>query len=84
VADAALKKEVMTEERRFDDAAASTNLPPATEFYLMLVEDKRAERFKALTDVREQIEKDLKTQEQQGLEKQWVDKLKKKIFVRRF
>ena len=54
------------------------------EFYLLLVEDTRPARFKPLAEVRAQIEKDLKTQEQQGLEKQWVDKLKKKIFVRRF
>jgi parvulin-like peptidyl-prolyl isomerase len=84
VADTTLKKEVMAEERRFDDAAASTNQPPPMEFYLMLVEDKRPERFKTLTDVRAQIEKDLKTQEQKRLEKQWVDKLKKKTFVRVF
>jgi peptidyl-prolyl cis-trans isomerase SurA len=82
--DATLKKEVMSEERRFADAAASTNLPPPIEFYLMLVEDKRPERFKALTDVREQIEKDLLAQERTRIEKQWVDKLKKKTFVRVF
>jgi peptidyl-prolyl cis-trans isomerase SurA len=84
IADATLKKEVKTEERSFEDAAASTNLPPPIEFYLMLVEDKRPERFKTLTDVRDQIEKDLLTQERARLEKQWVDKLKKKTFVRVF
>ena len=83
-ADTTLKKEVVVEERRFEDAAASTNLPPPIEFFLMLVEDKRPERFKALTDVREQIEKDLLAQERNRLEKQWIDKLKKKTFVRVF
>jgi parvulin-like peptidyl-prolyl isomerase len=83
-ADTALKKEVVVEERRFEDAAASTNLPPPIEFYLMLVEDKRPERFKTLTDVRDQIEKDLLAQERNRLEKQWIDKLKKKTFVRVF
>jgi peptidyl-prolyl cis-trans isomerase SurA len=84
VADTTLKKENMVEERRFENASAVTNLPPPMEFFLMLVEDKHPQRFKTLAEVRTQIEKDLKTQEQQGLEKQWVDKLKKKIFVRRF
>jgi peptidyl-prolyl cis-trans isomerase SurA len=84
VADADLKKETMVEERRFDSAASSTNLPPPTEFYLMLVEDKRQARFKPLVEVREQIEKDLVAEERTRLEKQWIEKLKKKTFVRVF
>ena len=83
-ADTTLKKEVVVEERPFENAAASTNLPPPIEFSLMLVEDKRPERFKSLTDVRDQIERDLLTQERNHLEKQWIDKLKKKTFVRVF
>ena len=63
VADTVLKKENMVEERRFESAAAVTNLPPPMEFYLMLVEDKRPARFKTLTEVREQIEKDLVAEE---------------------
>jgi hypothetical protein len=84
LADTVLKKETLVEERHFDSAAAVTNLPPPMEFYLMLVEDKRPERFKPLVEVREQIEKDMKAKEQTRLEKQWVDKLKKKTFVRVF
>jgi len=84
VADTTLKKESMVEERRFENASAATNLPPPIEFYLMLVEDKHPERFKTLTEVREQIEKDLLAQERARVEKQWVDKLKKKTFVRVF
>ena len=45
VADTALKKETMVEERRFENASALTNLPPPMEFYLMLVEDKHARAF---------------------------------------
>jgi parvulin-like peptidyl-prolyl isomerase len=84
VADTVLKKENLEEERRFDSAAASTNLPPPTEFYMMLVEDKRPARYKTLLEVRQQIEKDLVTQEQKRLETQWIAKLKKKTFVRYF
>jgi parvulin-like peptidyl-prolyl isomerase len=84
VADTTLHKEVMVEERRFANAAAVTNLPPPIEFYIMLVEDKRGQRFKTLAEVRSQIEMDLLAQEKSRLEKQWVDKLKKKTFVRVF
>ena len=84
VADTVLKKETLVEERRFEGAAAVTNLPPPMEFYLMLVEDKRPERFKTLIEMREQIEKDLIAQERTRLEKQWVDRLRKKTFVRVF
>jgi hypothetical protein len=84
VADTVLKKENLVEERRFDSAAAATNLPPPVEFYLMLLEDKRPARFKTLTEVRERIETDLVAQEQTRLEKQWIAKLKKKTFVRVF
>jgi len=83
-ADTVLKKEILVEERQFETASASTNLPPPVEFYLMLVEDKRPKRFKTLTEVREQIEKDLLAQERTRLEKAWVEKLKKKTFVRVF
>ena len=54
------------------------------EFYIMLVEDKHPQRFKTQVEVREQIEKDLLAQERTRVEKQWVDKLKKKTFVRVF
>ena len=83
-ADTVLKKEILVETRQFENASAATALPPPMEFYLMLVEDRRPNRFKTLTEVREQIEKDMKTQEQKRLEKAWVDKLKKKTFVRVF
>jgi parvulin-like peptidyl-prolyl isomerase len=84
VADTVLKKEIMVEERRFEDTGAVTNLPPPAEFYLMLVEDKRPARFKTLVEVRDQIEKDMLAQERNRLEKQWIEKLKKKTFVRVF
>jgi parvulin-like peptidyl-prolyl isomerase len=84
VADTVLNKETLEEERRFESASAATNLPPPVEFYLMQVEDKRPARFKTLTEVRDQIEKDMLTQERNRLEKQWIDKLKKKTFVRVF
>ena len=49
--------------------------------YLMLVEDKKPAHAKVLNDVREDIEKTLRTQEQARLQKKWIDGLKKKTFV---
>jgi peptidyl-prolyl cis-trans isomerase SurA len=84
VTDPVLKKESLAEERRFTNAAALTNLPPPQEFYLMLVEDKRPAHLKPLADVREEIEKDLKVEEEKRLRKQWIERLKEKVFVRYF
>jgi peptidyl-prolyl cis-trans isomerase SurA len=84
VTDPVLKKETLAEERRFESAAAATNLPPPQEFYLMLVEDKRPAHLKPLAEVREEIEKDQKMEEEKRLQKQWIQRLKEKVFVRYF
>ena len=52
--------------------------------YLMLVEQVRPAHVKPLGDVRSDIEKTLRDQEQARLEKQWIDALKKKTFIRYF
>ena len=52
--------------------------------YVMLDEDRRPAHHKSLGDVRDQIEKNLLLEERNRLEKQWVEKLKKKTFVRYF
>jgi parvulin-like peptidyl-prolyl isomerase len=52
--------------------------------YLMLVEDKRSAHVKPLGEVRDDIEKTLRTQEQARIQKQWIDSLKDKTFVRYF
>ena len=52
--------------------------------YLMLVEDRRPEHIKSLGEVREEIEKNLLVQERARLQKQWIDRLTKKSFVRYF
>lgn len=50
--------------------------------YLMLVEDKKTAHSKPLADVRKDIEKTLRTQQQAQLQKKWMDGLKKKTFIR--
>lgn len=52
--------------------------------YLMRIEDTRPAHFKSLGEVRDQIEKSLLLAERNRLEQQWIEKLKKKTFVRYF
>ncbi len=52
--------------------------------YLMLVEDKRLAHRKPLAEVRNEIERLLLTDEQNRLRKQYIDRLKKKTYVRYF
>jgi len=51
---------------------------------LIHVEEARPAHVKSLGEVREDIEKDLLTQERARIEKQWLDRLKKKTFIRYF
>jgi peptidyl-prolyl cis-trans isomerase SurA len=50
--------------------------------YLMQVEDTRPAHAKPLADVRDDIEKTLRLQERARLQKEWIDGLKKKTFIR--
>ena len=52
--------------------------------YLMLVEQTRPAHVRPLGEIRDDIEKTLRTQEQARLEKQWIEGLKKKTFIRYF
>ena len=52
--------------------------------YLMKVEEARVAHVKALAEVRDEIEKNLVLSERERIEKQWIEKLKKKTFVRYF
>ncbi|HEU5126250.1 MAG TPA: peptidylprolyl isomerase [Verrucomicrobiae bacterium] len=52
--------------------------------YLMLVEDRRPAHIKPLNDVRAEIEKTLLGEEQDRLQQQWNERLKKKTFIRYF
>jgi peptidyl-prolyl cis-trans isomerase SurA len=53
-------------------------------YYLMLVEETRGAGVKALNEVRDQIERNLIVQERARLQKKYIDRLKKKSFVRYF
>ena len=53
-------------------------------YYVMLVEDVRAAHNKPLNEVQMEIEKTLMTKEREKRQKQYIDKLRKKTFVRYF
>jgi len=52
--------------------------------YLMLVEDKHASHFRPLIEVAADIEKTLRLKQQAKLQKDWIEGLKKKTFIRYF
>ena len=52
--------------------------------YLMLVEEQRAAHVRPLTEVRDDVEKTLLIQERARLQKQWIERLKTKMFIRYF
>jgi peptidyl-prolyl cis-trans isomerase SurA len=52
--------------------------------YIVRLEDKRPAHVKPLNDVRGDIEKTLRTQEQNLAQQRWIDSLKKKAFIRIF
>ncbi len=73
-------KETLVEEKKVEG-----ELPgEPTEFYLMLVEDKRSAHVRPLEQMREEIEKELIVQERARLQKAWVERLRAKAFVRYF
>jgi hypothetical protein len=59
-------------------------IPEALAFYLMLVEDKRTSHVRPLSEVRDEIERTMLTAERARLQKLWIERLRKKTFVRYF
>jgi peptidyl-prolyl cis-trans isomerase SurA len=52
--------------------------------YLFLLEEKRTAHHRPLNEVRDEIEANLIKEERTRLEQQWIERLKKKTFVRYF
>ena len=52
--------------------------------YLMFVEEVKSAHVRPLTEVAGEIEKNLRLKEQARLQKQWIEGLKKKTFIRYF
>jgi parvulin-like peptidyl-prolyl isomerase len=79
-----LRKELADVAFTLAPGQTSDAIDTADAIYLMQVEDKKPAHAKPLTDVRGDIEKTLRTQEQARLQKQWIEGLKKKTFIRYF
>ena len=52
--------------------------------YLMQLEDRKPAHIRSLSEVRQEIEDILLRAERQRLQDQWIERLKKKTFVRYF
>ena len=81
--DPTTRKQTLLEEKKLQNPSSITSLPSPQEFYLLQVDDKKPEHFKPLGEVRDLIDKNLLIAEKDRLEKQWIDRLKKKTFVRK-
>lgn len=76
-----LRKELADVAFKLKPGEVSDVIDTPDSCYLMLVEQTRPAHVKLLGDVRDEIEKTLRTQEQARLQKQWIDSLKKKTFI---
>lgn len=79
-----LRKELADAAALLAPGQISDTINTDDSIYLMLVEDKKAAHPKPLAEVRVEIEKTLRVQQQAQLQKQWIDGLKKKTFIRYF
>ncbi len=79
-----LRKELVGPAFALKPGELSEAIETPEAIYLMLVEDKRTAHRKPLAEVRNEIERLLLTEEQNRLRKQYIDRLKKKTYVRRF
>jgi parvulin-like peptidyl-prolyl isomerase len=79
-----LRKELVGSAFALKPGELSEIIETPGEIYLMLVEDKKSAHRKPLTEVRPEIERLLMTEEQNRLRKQYIDRLKKKTYVRYF
>ena len=77
-----LRKELADAAFALDPGQVSGVIDLPGAYYIMLVEDKHPAQTKPLNEVRDEIEKTLRAQEQSRLEKQWIDHLKAKAFIR--
>lgn len=79
-----LRPELSEAIARLEPGQVSDVIETADSCYLVKVEEKKAAHVRPLAEVRDQIERDLMVMERERLAKQWVERLKKKTFVRYF
>jgi parvulin-like peptidyl-prolyl isomerase len=79
-----LRKELEEVAFKLKSGERSGIVETAEACYILLVEDTKIAHVKPLTEVRDEIERTLLAAEQNRIRKQWIDRLKKKAFVRYF
>jgi len=79
-----LRKELADAVVKLKKGEFSDVVDTANACYVILLEESHPSHVKALSEVRTDIEKDLLSQERARLEKQWIERLKKKTFFRYF
>ena len=79
-----LRKELSDHAFSLEAGQVSDVITLPNGYYILKVEDKRAAHIRPLSEVREEIEVDLRAQEMERLRKKWIGKLKAKSYIRYF
>ena len=78
------RESAVLEDKQYDQAPAAGTLAVPQEFYIMLTENKRLAHTRSLAEVQPEIEQNLINQELARQHKRWIDRLRRKAFVRYF
>lgn len=79
-----LRKELATAVAALAPGQVSDVIETSDSFWIVRVEEKSPAHARPLNEVRDQIERELSLAEAKRIEDQWIEKLKKKTFVRYF
>lgn len=80
----ALRRELAEVAFQLKPGHCSDVVETSGECYVLMVDEASPSHYKSLGEVRNIIEKNLLSEERNRLEKQWIDKLRKKTFVQYF
>jgi peptidyl-prolyl cis-trans isomerase SurA len=79
-----LRKELAEAVNHLNPGEVSDIIDTGDVIWIVRVDEKKPAHFKPLAEVRDQIERDLLVEERSRIERQWLERLRKKTFVRYF